>query len=306
MNNDWRDEFAVINGVRLHWVEAGTGPLVVLLHGFPEFHYSWRHQIPALAGAGFRVAAPDLRGYNLSEKPPGVAPYGIAHLTADIAALIAHLGEPRAVVVGHDWGGAVAWHLAATRPEFVERLAVLNCPHPAALARDLFRPRQLRRSWYVFAFQIPWLPERLFRAGNYALLRRTLRREPTRPGAFTDADIERYVEAAARPGSTTATINYYRAAARRRPRTMLGDHSSIVAPTLLIWGERDAHLGLHFAEGLDRWVPGIRVERIPDASHWVQNDAPERVNELLVEFLEEGPAPRSCPRLPCSPAPQLR
>jgi len=291
--SDWRSEFGVINGVRLHWVEAGSGPLVVLLHGFPEFHYSWRNQIPALAVAGYRVVAPDMRGYNLSEKPPGVAPYGIAHLTADVAALIAHLGETSAAVVGHDWGGAVAWHLASTRPEVVERLAVLNCPHPAALARDLRKPRQLLRSWYVFAFQVPWLPERLFRAGDHALLRRTLRREPIRPAAFTDADIERYVEAAARPGATTATINYYRAAARRHPRTMLGEHVSIAVPTLLIWGERDAHLGPHFTEDLDRWVPGIRVERIPDASHWVQNDAPERVNELLVGFLAEGDDPHS-------------
>src|SRR5579884_3024966 len=161
----WTHRHASVNGVRLHYVEAGRGPLVVLLHGFPEFWYSWRHQIPALAAAGFRVLAPDLRGYNESDKPPGVAAYGLERVAGDVAALVRHAGERRAAVVGHDWGGGIAWWLAMHRPDVVGRLAVLNAPHPAAFRRELRTPGQLLRSWYVFFFQLPALPEWLFRAG---------------------------------------------------------------------------------------------------------------------------------------------
>ena len=173
----WSHHQAIVNGVRLHYVEAGEGPLVVLLHGFPEFWYAWRDQIPALAAAGYRVVAPDMRGYNLSEKPPGVTSYRLEHLTADVAALIRQLGAERATVVGHDWGGAVAWQLPVFHPEVVERLAVLNAPHPGALLRELRTLEQLRRSWYIAFFQLPWLPELALRAGDAALLRRMLRQD---------------------------------------------------------------------------------------------------------------------------------
>jgi pimeloyl-ACP methyl ester carboxylesterase len=280
---------AVVNGVRLHYVESGPagGPPVVLLHGFPEFWYGWRHQIPPLAAAGFRVIAPDLRGYNRSEKPPGVGGYGVATLSADVAALIRHAGADQAAVVGHDWGGVVAWDLAMRRPELAARLAVMNAPHPAALARALRRPAQLGRSWYVFAFQVPRLPELLLAARNFRVVREVFRREPARPEAFTPVDIDRYVAALRRPGATTATINYYRAAVRERLQAGLRppEVAPIAVPALLIWGERDPHLGVELTEGLDAWVPGIRVERIPEASHWVQHDAPERVNRLLTAFL---------------------
>jgi pimeloyl-ACP methyl ester carboxylesterase len=285
----WTHREGVVNGVRLHWVEAGSGPLVLLLHGFPEFWYSWRHQIPALAAAGFRVLAPDLRGYNLSGKPPGVASYRLETLTDDVAGLIAHAGAASAAVVGHDWGGGIAWTLAMRRPEVVRQLAVLNALHPAAFLRELRRPAQLLRSWYMFFFQLPWLPELLLRACNYALLERTLRRDPVRPGAFTEDDIRRYKKALSKPGALTAGINYYRASFRQL-RRMIRETPPIMVPTLLIWGERDRYLGPRLTEALERWVPGIRVERLPDASHWVQQDAPERVNALLVEFLRTGGA----------------
>jgi pimeloyl-ACP methyl ester carboxylesterase len=277
---------ATVNGVRLHYVEAGAGPLVVLLHGFPEFWYSWHHQIPPLAAAGFRVRVPDLRGYNDSDKPAGVANYRLPLLSADVAALIRAAGVERAVVVGHDWGGGIAWDVALRHPEVVERLVVLNAPHPLAFQRELRTFSQLRKSWYIFFFQLPWLPEWLIRRGNFASLERVLRQEPVRPGAFSNDDIRLYKEALARPGALTAAVNYYRAifqTRRWRPRST----PVLKAPTLLIWGERDRYLGVRLIEGLGQWVENLRVERLPDASHWVQNDAPERVNELLIGFLRE-------------------
>jgi pimeloyl-ACP methyl ester carboxylesterase len=277
--------FATVKGVRLHYVEAGSGPLVLLLHGFPEFWYSWRHQIPALAAAGFRVLAPDLRGYNESAKPLGVSQYHIDMLRDDVVGLIRQAGVERAHVVGHDWGGAIAWHVALTRPEAVERLAVLNAPHPAAFLRELRTLAQLCKSWYVFFFQLPWLPEWFLRRRNFAFLDRTLSRDRIKPGVFTAEDIEAYKRALAQPGALTATINYYRAALRRHPRASLRDLHPIDLPTLLIWGERDRYLGIRLTEGLEQWVPNLRIERLPNASHWVQNDLPDRVNELLVEFL---------------------
>jgi pimeloyl-ACP methyl ester carboxylesterase len=274
-----------VNGIRLHCVEAGAGPLVVLLHGFPESWYAWRHQIPALAAAGYRVVAPDLRGYNTSDKPPRVRDYRPMVLAQDVADLIDALGAGSASVAGHDWGGAVAWLVAMLHPQRVQRLVVLNAPHPIRFLKGLRSPRQLRRSWYILAFQLPWLPERLARARDFRGLRRTLRDQPLRPDAFTTQDIERYVAAAAQPGAMRATINYYRAAVRTNPLVHRRSWRRIQAPTLIIWGEQDRYLGRELAEPDRAWVPNVRVERIADASHWVQADAPERVNQLMLEFL---------------------
>jgi epoxide hydrolase 4 len=285
MPADWAHREAVVNGVRLHYVEAGAGPLVVLLHGFPEFWYSWRQQIGPLVAAGFHVLAPDLRGYNLSDKPPGVHAYRVESLTADVAGLIRHVGESSAAVIGHDWGGVLAWLLPLHHPEIVQKRIILNAPHPAALRRELHRGiGQLARSWYIFFFQLPLLPEALMRAGDFALLRRMLTRQPIRPGAFTTDDVARYRQALAQPGALTAAINWYRAAFRCPPQPEVDDVPCAV-PTLLIWGQRDAYLGSRLTEGLEQWAPNLRMERIPNASHWVQNDAPERVNELMIEFL---------------------
>ncbi len=281
----WTHREGRVNGIRLHWVEQGEGPLVVLLHGFPEFWYAWRRQIPALAAAGFRAVAPDLRGYNLSDKPRGVRAYRIEALLGDLEGLIAHLGEERAHVVGHDWGGALAWYAPLFLPERLLSLSLLNAPHPLAFRRELrTSAAQRKKSSYVFFFQLPWLPERRIRAGNFALLAKMLRRDPVTPGAFTDEDIRLYVEALARPGALTAAVNWYRAALRFPPRAR-GRAWPEGLKTLLVWGTRDRYLGPGLLEGLDRWVPELTIERIPDASHWVQADAPARVNQLLVRFL---------------------
>ncbi len=193
---------------------------MVLLHGFPEFWYAWRHQIPALAAAGYRVLAPDLPGYITSDKPPRVRDCRPRVLAQKVAELIVALGAASAAVAGHDWGGGLAWLLAMHHPERVQRLIVLNAPHPIRFLKGLRSPRQLRRSWYILAFQLPWLPERLVAARDFEALRRALRRQPTRPGAFTTQDIDRYVAAAAQPGAMRAAINYYRATFRatRWPR----------------------------------------------------------------------------------------
>ena len=277
---------ATVNGIRLHYVEAGRGPLVVLLHGFPEFWYSWRHQIPALAAAGYRVVAPDMRGFNESEKPPGVNSYRITALVEDVVGLFRHAGEEHASLAGHDWGGVVAWYVAMRCPDVVSRLVILNAPHPGIFLRELRTLGQLRRSWYMFFFQLPWLPEAVYRAIGPRLLRRTFRNDPVRPDAFTSEDVQRYLGALAQPGAVTAGINYYRAIVRRGPWKMRHQAGRIHVPTLVIWGEQDRYLGIRLTEGLEHWVPDIRVERIHDASHWIQQDAPDRVSELMADFLQ--------------------
>jgi epoxide hydrolase 4 len=282
MAHRWVD----VGGLRLHYVEAGTGPLVVLLHGFPEFWYAWRHQLPALADAGYRVVAPDLPGYNTSDKPPRVRDYRPRLLVQEVADLILALGADSATVAGHDWGGVLAWLLAMQHPERVERLVVLNAPHPIRFLKGLRSPRQLRRSWYILAFQLPWLPERLLAARDFRALRRALGRQPNRPGAFTAQDIDRYVAAAAQPGALRAAINYYRAAVRANLVAQVQTLRRVDIPTLIIWGDQDRYLGRALAEPDRGWVPDVRVERIAEASHWVQADAPERVNQLMVDFLQ--------------------
>jgi epoxide hydrolase 4 len=279
-----RDSYADLSDTRLHYVESGEGPLVVLLHGFPEFWFSWRFQVPALAAAGFRVVAPDMRGYNLSSRPRGVPAYDIDCLAGDIRDLIRERGAESAFLAGHDWGAAVAWATAMNHPEVVGRLAILNVPHPRRLLHGLRRPRQLVKSWYMFLFQLPWLPERLARARRWWFFRYGFEHD-ARPGAFTPTDIDRYVEAWSQPGAATATINYYRAVFRQSPRRAEARIRPVDAPTLVIWGERDRYLGAELAEPDPADVPNVeRVVRLPNASHWVQHDEPERVNQLLAEF----------------------
>lgn len=288
--------FAPINGLRFHIQESGDGPVVLLLHGFPELCYAWRHQIPALADAGYRTVAPDLRGYNLTDKPSGISSYRLTHLVADVVELILWTGAEPVVLVGHDWGGALAWYVAKDHPELVSRLIILNAPHPVLMKRELGTWAQRRRSWYVFALQLPLLPQLVMRAFDFAILRRVLRRDPVRVDAFSDAEIRAYRDALARPGALTATINWYRAlrsGRRGRPVGPRWRDTLIEIPTLVIWGEQDRYLGAALLDGLEELVRPLRVERIPDASHWVQADAPGRVNDLMLEFLKETESERS-------------
>jgi epoxide hydrolase 4 len=293
-----RLRFVETNGIRLHLAEAGPadGPLVLLLHGFPEFWYGWHRQIPALARAGYRVWAPDQRGYNLSDKPSGRGAYAVDHLVEDAVGLIEAAGRERAFVVGHDWGGAVAWRLAERFPERVERLAILNCPHPRVMMRRLRRDAsQLVRSSYIFFFQLPWLPEIASRAGNWALPSRALR-TTSRRGTFEEQDLERYREAWSRPGAFTAMLHWYRALwrapaqARRRP--------GVSVPTLILWGAGDRFLRPEMARESLGYCADGRLEWLEEATHWLQHEEPGRVNRLLLDFF--GPPVAALPEVPGS------
>jgi len=278
-----REGYADVGDQQLHYVEAGDGPLIVLLHGFPEFWYGWRHQIRPLAAAGFRVVAPDMRGYNISSKPDEVAAYDTGKLTADISGLIHERGAESAMLVGHDWGGSVAWATAMQHPEVVERLAILNAAHPRKLSQGLHHPGQLRRSWYFFFFDLPELPETVVRSDNWRFFRHFLR--DARPDAFTEQDMERYIEAWSQPGAVSGMINYYRNSVRQSPKRAEAQLRPIQARTLVIWGEDDRYLGSDLAEPDHDDVPNLdHVERLADASHWVHHDEPERVTRLLTDF----------------------
>jgi len=277
-----REGYADVGDVTLHYVEAGDGPLIVLLHGFPEFWFGWRLQIAPLAATGFRVVAPDLRGYNLSSRPDGVEAYTADRLADDIVGLVRERGAESALLVGHDWGGTVAWTMAMNHPEVVDRLAILNAAHPRRLQQGLHNPNQLRKSWYFFFFAIPGLPEEVVHARNWHFFRHFL--QEARP-PYTDEEIERYVEAWSQPGAATAMINYYRASVRQSPKQAEAQLRPISAPTLVIWGQDDHYLGPDLAEPDRDDVPNLdRVERLAGASHWVHHDEAERVNQLLIDF----------------------
>lgn len=267
--------------VALHIARAGTGRAVILLHGFPENWTSWRHQIGPLAAAGFMAIAPDLRGYNRSAAPRGVEAYAIDHLVGDVAAIVRATGHSRAHLIGHDWGGIIAWHFAVMHPELLDRLVILNAPHPSIFMRRVRRPPQLLRSWYAAFFQLPLLPEAALRAFDFAAVRRLLRTTPARPDTFTDVDIDHYIQGIASPGRLTAALNYYRAAVRHRPERRIRTN----APTLVIWGERDVALTTGLLDGVERYAPNVRIERFPDIGHWIQNEAPVQVTDLLLDFL---------------------
>ncbi|HMQ33237.1 MAG TPA: alpha/beta hydrolase [Chloroflexaceae bacterium] len=281
--SELRHAYADVNGIRMHYVTAGQGPLVVLLHGFPEFWYSWRKQIPALADH-FTVVAPDLRGYNETDRPAWG--YELDVLVADVLELIAALGHERAMLVGHDWGGAIAWAAAIAHPHRVERLAILNAPHPAVFLKHLRdNPAQMRRSWYMGFFLLPVLPELAFRANDYAAVEQIFR-GTTPPGTFGDEEITAYKDALSKPGVLTAALNYYRAAGRRGARGLFaGPARRCEVPTLLIWGENDIALGAEMLDDIPEFVPDLTVRRLPGVSHWVQHQAPAEVNAALLEFL---------------------
>jgi epoxide hydrolase 4 len=282
VGTELREGYAEVGDVSLHYVEAGDGPLIVLLHGFPEFWFGWRLQIAPLAAKGFRVVAPDLRGYNLSSRPDGVEDYTADKLADDIVGLVRERGADSALLVGHDWGGTVAWTMAMNHPEVVDRLAILNAAHPRRLQQGLHHPNQLRKSWYFFFFALPGLPEEVVQARDWHFFRHFL--QDANP-PYTDEEIERYVEAWSQPGSATAMINYYRASVRQSQKKAEAALRPISAPTLVIWGQEDQYLGPDLAEPDRDDVPNLdRVERLAGASHWVHHDEAERVNQLLSDF----------------------
>ncbi|KIO50067.1 alpha/beta fold hydrolase [Nitrosospira sp. NpAV] len=273
------------DGIDLHVVTAGVGPPVILLHGFPENWRSWRRQIPMLAAAGFSVLAPDMRGYNLSDRPPEQNAYQLDHLVADVAALVRATGYPRAHIVGHDWGGIIAWTFADKHPQLVDRLVILNAPHLKLYFQEVRHPRQMIKSWYMLFFLLPRLPELALSSNNFKAVRDMFRLRPARKESFSDKDIETYIEALSQPGALTAALNYYRANLTIANMRKIARSAPINAETLVIWGELDPALGIQLLEGLEQVASRLRVHRIRDSSHWVQNEAPEEVNKALASFL---------------------
>ena len=269
--------------VDLHAVAEGPegGPVVVLLHGFPEFWYSWHKQIEPLAAAGFRVIVPDQRGYNLSSKPVGVPSYDMPELVSDVIAIADQLGQKKIFLAGHDWGAAVAWSAALLHPHRIAKLVVLNVPHPSVMRKFLStRPRQFLRSWYMFFFQLPWLPEALFSAFNFRAGTRSLLRS-SRTGTFSAEDLDQYRAAWSKPGALTAMIDWYRALFRTRIKFQ---NKTVGVPTRILWGERDDFLLTEMAHESLRYCTSAELFTFANATHWLQHEEPARVSELLIDF----------------------
>jgi epoxide hydrolase 4 len=269
--------------VQLHAVAAGPkdGPVVVLLHGFPEFWYGWHKQIEPLAAAGFRVVVPDQRGYNLSSKPRGVASYALTDLVSDVIAIADQLGEQKILLAGHDWGAAVAWSTALLHQQRIAKLAVLNVPHPSVMRRFLSTgPRQMLRSWYMFFFQVPWLPEAIFSAFHFHMGTRALLRS-SRPGTFAPDDLVQYRAAWSQPGALTGMINWYRALFSHRVKF---PESTVRVPTRILRGERDAFLLSEMAHESLRYCTNADLFTFADATHWLQHEESAKVSQILVEF----------------------
>lgn len=274
------------NGLSFAIDEAGEGDCVaLLLHGFPESRFSWRHQLPVLAAAGWRAVAPDLRGYGDSDRPPGLEPYRLEHLTADVAALFETLGAKRRLLIGHDWGAMVAWSAAMEKVCPLDGLIVMNVPHPAVMRSVMAHSwAQRRRSWYMAFFQLPWLPEAALTAKGAQAVARAFTDMAVDKTAFPPAITDVYRQNALKPGAMTAMINYYRANLRA-----LGDAGTptpvIDVPTLMIWGEEDTALGLELTEGYGPYVRDFTLERLPRVSHWVQQEAPDAVNARMLAWM---------------------
>lgn len=305
-----KDNYAEVNGVRLHYVTAGTGKLILFVHGFPEFWYAWKNQL-AEFGRDHQAVALDMRGYNLSSKPADVEQYQVPLLVEDLRALAERLGHKKFTLVGHDWGGAVAWAFALVHPDYLEELVIVNAPHPAMFERELREnPAQQKASQYMLVFRSPQA-EQLLSASNYAALTEAVLADGLKQGYLTEEDRKAYLEAWAQPGALTGGLNYYRAARVGPPApaaatkaqgpTSGGPGQSatsfasglpslvIKVPTLVIWGEKDRYLLTGNLEGLGRFVPKLTLKRIPDGSHWVIHEKPALVNSTIREFMNARP-----------------
>lgn len=287
-----RQRFVAANAQRFELAEAGdpqSRKFAILLHGFPELNFSWRHQMPELAAQSWRVWAPNMRGYGASSKPNGIPAYRMDHLMADVAALIdlakAEAPTEEVILVAHDWGAVIAWNFAIRKIRPLDRLVIMNVPHPKCAERELKHWRQRKKSWYIFFFQLPWLPERMMLANDAKAVRGAFFNTAANKDRFQPQDLDVYAEAAQRPGAINAMVNYYRALVRYPEARDVGD-AMVDIPTLVIWGENDLALDIHLLDGMEQWVPKLTVHRLPGISHWVQQDAPEEVNRLLSEWLE--------------------
>lgn len=282
LERSWKHEYITTNGIKLHYVTQGEGSLMLMLHGFPEFWYSWRNQIPEFA-KNFKVVALDLRGYNDSDKPQPQSAYVMDEFIQDIEGVIKGLGYDKCVLVGHDWGGAIAWSFAYAHPEMVEQLIILNMPHPAKFSEGLRTPQQLLRSSYIFLFQLPGIPELLLQSSDYQAIETAFTGMAVNKNAFTKADIEAYKDAVGKRGALTAMLNYYRNILQHR--LINRSWGILEVPTLMIWGESDTALGKELTYGTEMYVRNFTIKYIPNCSHWVQQEQPQLVNQYMREFL---------------------
>lgn len=293
-------EYADINGLQLHYVKEGNGNQTMLfLHGFPEFWYEWKHQLKEF-GQDFTAVAYDQRGYNLSSKPERVADYAVPLIMADIKAMFEKFGttpERKGILVAHDWGGAVAWAFAIRFPEYLEKLIIINAPHPGVFARELqTNPAQQKASAYMNFFRSEQA-EATLSANNCAALQKALFGTSTKPDAFSAADRQMYIDAWSQPGALTGGLNWYRAAKAGPPTENNPNRETNLAagfeslrvnvPTLVIWGEQDVALLPGNLDGLDEYVPDLTIKRIPHGSHWVVNEDPALVNQYIREFIKK-------------------
>lgn len=289
----WNPEPA--SGIAMQWVKAngltfevataGKGKkLALCLHGFPELHYSWRHQIPLLAEMGYKVWAPNLRGYGSSSRPEGVESYRLNTLVQDVAALIDASGAEEVTLIAHDWGAIIAWHFAILKIRPLARLVIMNVPHPKCAQREIRHWYQLKKSWYIFFFQLPWLPEKMLGRNGAQPIKEAFSKMAVDKSRFPDNELQVYADAASRPGALRSMINYYRALLRTRDGQEIGD-AMVNIPTLMVWGEEDTAIDIRCTDGTQQWVPDLELHRLPGVSHWVQQEAPEKVNAILRDWL---------------------
>jgi pimeloyl-ACP methyl ester carboxylesterase len=279
------------NGIRFHYAHAGSGKLMLFLHGFPEFWYCWKDIIPEFA-KDHHAVAPDMRGYNLTDKPEGVDNYNIKILVADMIAFAKALGHDKFNLVAHDWGGGVAWSMAIKHPELIEKLVIINSPHPATFLRELANnPVQQKKSRYMVAFLDP-NTEKHLEANNYAALQQIVIGDGMEKGHFTEADRQEYLKAWAQPGALTGSLNYYRHSKAGPPHSGQpartwgeGKSMKVTMPTLVIWGDNDLALVAENLNGLEEFVPGVVIKRIPEGSHWLMHEQPARVSQYIREFI---------------------
>jgi pimeloyl-ACP methyl ester carboxylesterase len=291
-----KHEYADVNGVRLHYATAGKGKLIMFVHGFPEFWYEWKNQL-AEFGRDYQAVAPDMRGYNLSSKPADVEQYQVRYMVEDLRALAEKLGHKKFTLVAHDWGGAIAWAFAIAHPDYLDKLIIINAPHPGVFQRELREnPEQQKASQYMLMFRSPQA-EQILSANNYATLVQVVLGEGLKQGHFTEEDKKAYIEAWSQPGALTGGLNYYRAARVGPPAAggeAKGDLASgmtlpsldVKVPTLVIWGEKDTALLTGNLVGLDKYVPNLTIKRIPEGTHWVIHEKPELVNSYIREFIK--------------------
>jgi pimeloyl-ACP methyl ester carboxylesterase len=288
-----KHEYADVNGVRLHYVTAGKGKLIMFVHGFPEFWYEWKNQL-AEFGADYQAVAPDMRGYNLSSKPSDLDQYQVKYMVEDLRALAEKLGHKKFILVAHDWGGAIAWAFAIAHPDYLEKLVIINAPHPGVFQRELQNnPDQQKASSYMLMFRGPGA-EQTLSANNYALLVQIVLGQGLQTGVFTEEDKKAYIEAWSQPGALTGGLNYYRAARvgppepGKEPANFAAGSPSldVKVPTLVIWGEKDTALLTGNLVGLDKFVPNLTIKRIPDGTHWVIHEKPALVDGYIRDFIK--------------------